>query len=60
MIFYTHDEIFNMLATVSCETDLIELEHYILTNQKAYPYYDLILFKESIDMLYDALIPRKI
>lgn len=60
MIHYTSDQIFYLLASVSCETDLIEIEHYTLTNQKAYPYYDLILFKESIDMLYKALIPRRL
>lgn len=60
MILITTDQIFDLLANVSCETDVIvELEHYIISNRKAYTSFDLQLFEKSIDMLYEALIPRK-
>mgnify|MGYP001557516212 CR=1 FL=1 len=55
MIVYTADQIFNILGSVSCETDLIEIEHYVLSNENRYTWYDVELFKNSISDLYSAL-----
>lgn len=55
MIVYTPDQLFNILSEVSCETDLIEIEHYILSNEVAYKWYDVDIFKMIINDLYNAL-----
>lgn len=55
MKLYTPDQLFNLLSSVSCEADLIELEHYILSNEIAYKWYDVIIFKICINDLYSIL-----
>lgn len=55
MIVYTTDQIFDILGSVSCETDLIEIEHYVLSNELLYTWYDVELFKNSISDLYSSL-----
>ena len=55
MIIYTSEQIFNLLSQVTCETDLIEIEHYILTNRKAYSWIDNVLFTIAINDLHKIL-----
>lgn len=55
MILYTTNQIFDILGQISCETDLIEIEHYVLTNSDAYAWYDVLLFNECITDLYSIL-----
>lgn len=52
MIAYTPNQIFDLLGSVSCEMDLIEIEHYIIAHRRSYPFYDLVLFTECIENLY--------
>lgn len=55
MILYTTDQIFDIIGSVSNETDLIEIEHYILSNQTAYRQFDLDIWLLSINDLYSIL-----
>lgn len=55
MIVYTPDQLFNILGSVSCETDLIEIEHYILSNEVAYQWHTIEILKICINDLYNAL-----
>lgn len=56
MITYiTTDQLFDLLGAVSCETDLIEIEHYILSNRAAYTWFDLIILTDIIENLYSIL-----
>lgn len=57
-LLYTTEQIFDLLGSVSCDTDLIHIEHYVISNRKSYTLFDLQLFEKSIDMLYEALVKR--
>ena len=53
---YTVDEIFELLGSVSCQSDIIEIEHYVITHRQEYPFYAVIMFATIIETLYSALI----
>lgn len=55
MIVYIPAQLFDLLSQVTCETDLIEIEHYIITNRKAYSWIDNILFTIAINDLHKIL-----
>lgn len=55
MILYTADQIFDILGSISCQSDLIEIEHYIISNPTAYAWFDLIIFFECIETLYSVI-----
>lgn len=55
MILYTTDQIFDIIGSVSSETDLVEIEHYILSNQTAYRQFDVDIWLLSINDLYSIL-----
>lgn len=55
MIVYTADQIFDILGSITCQSDLIEIEHYIISNRAAYAWFDLILFQECIENLYSVI-----
>ena len=59
MTLYTADQIFDLLGAVSCERDLIEIEHYVLTNHVAYAPYDVGLFLAAIDVFHTVIKPSK-
>lgn len=48
---YTPDQIFEILGSVSCETDLIEIEYYVLSHERFYCPLDLILFTTCFNFL---------
>jgi len=52
MIHYTPEQIFDLLADVSCETDVIEVEHYVHSNWEVYTEFDVKLFLMSINTLH--------
>lgn len=52
---YTTDEIFAILGAISCERDLIEIEHYVLSNESAFAWYDVIIIKQCIEDLYSII-----
>lgn len=51
MIVYTPDQVFDLLGSVSCEADLIELEYYIIDNYTRYSVFDFILFITALNDL---------
>lgn len=55
MIVYTPAQLFDLLSQVTCETDLVEIEHYTITNRKAYSWIDNILFTIAINDLHKIL-----
>lgn len=55
MILYTADQIFDILGSISCQSDLIEIEHYIISNRTSYAWFDLIIFFECIENLYSVI-----
>lgn len=55
MLVYSPDEIFDIIGSISCEADLIELEHYILSNQTDYKPYLIDIWQLCINDLYSIL-----
>lgn len=55
MILYSANQIFDIIGSVSSETDLNEIEHYILSNQQAYKGYDVDIWLLCINDLYSIL-----
>lgn len=53
---YTTDQLFDLLATVSCHKDVIEVNHYILTYHEHYSTLDLTLLLRSINILHNVFI----
>lgn len=53
-LFYTPDQIFTLLGNVTCERDVIEIEHYLLSNQLAYDPFDFELFMRSVDIYWSV------
>lgn len=56
MIAYTTDEIFDLLGEVSCNRDVLEIWHYVLTHKKMYSIADLHLFEGSIQIYLQLFI----
>jgi len=50
-IYYTPDEIFDLLGSADCETDVIEIEHYVHSHWEHYSMLDVRLFLKSIEIL---------
>lgn len=55
MLIYSPDQIFDIIESVSSQTDLIEIEHYILSNETAYKWYDVDIWLLCINDLYSIL-----
>lgn len=55
MIHYTENEVFNLLGSVSCKEDLIQINDYIQTYADAYAWYDIDIFNMIINDLSKAL-----
>lgn len=55
MIVYTADQVFDIIGSVHSSTDLIEIEHYILSNQTAYKPYLIDIWQLCINDLYSIL-----
>lgn len=53
-LFYTHDEIFTLLGNVTCERDVIEIQHYLLTNQAQYDPFEFELFMRSVEIYWEV------
>lgn len=48
---YTEDQIFDLLGNVTCETDVIEIDHYVRSHWQYYSALDVRLFLQSINMI---------
>lgn len=48
---YTEDQVFDLLGSVTCETDAIEIEHYVKSHWQYYSALDVRLFLQSINMI---------
>lgn len=55
MKLYSPDQIFDIIGSISCQADLIEVEHYILSNQTAYKPYLVDIWQLCINNLYSIL-----
>jgi len=55
MKVYTPDQIFDIIGSVTCQSDLIEIEHYVLSNQISYPGYLVDMWELCINDLYSVL-----
>lgn len=54
MIVYTSNQLFDILGSVDCETDLIEIEHYLYSHGQFYSTLDFLLINECITDLYQT------
>lgn len=48
---YHPDQVFDLLGSVSCETDLIEITHYVHSHWEYYSPIDVNLFLQSISLI---------